>query len=169
MLFHFLNFSQCVVCMFGCKKIYKVTNLKVYSKGWYLVLKKISFQELQRTARLDYKVVFLYLWYHKNKSAYWNSNGWGLGRTLGWALHISKSKPGASVFISLYFWRKPTVFRKLWMSFRFILHAMSDKAAFVSGALLCVQPLPGKPRSLPLRQRLPLTENEFAYMRPQIV
>ncbi len=27
--FHFLNFSQCVVCMFGHKKIYKITNLKV--------------------------------------------------------------------------------------------------------------------------------------------
>ncbi len=27
MLFHFLNFNQCVVvCMFGHKKIYKVTN-----------------------------------------------------------------------------------------------------------------------------------------------
>ncbi len=35
MLFHFLNFSQCVVCMFGHKKIYKVTNLKVHSKGRY--------------------------------------------------------------------------------------------------------------------------------------
>ncbi len=35
MLFHFVNFSQCVVCMFGHKKIYKVTNLKVHSKGRY--------------------------------------------------------------------------------------------------------------------------------------
>ncbi len=40
MLFHFLNFSQCVVCMFGHKKIYKVTNLKVHSKGRYFVKKK---------------------------------------------------------------------------------------------------------------------------------
>ncbi len=63
MLFHFLNFSQCVVCMFGHKKIYKVTNLKVHSKGRYFVKKKKknAFQELQRTARLDYKVIFLYL------------------------------------------------------------------------------------------------------------
>ncbi len=63
MLFHFLNFSQCVVCMFGHKKIYKVTNLKVHSKGRYFVkkIKEIAFQELQRTARLDYKVIFLYL------------------------------------------------------------------------------------------------------------
>ncbi len=32
----------------------------------------------------------------------------------------------------------------------FILHVMSDKAVFVSRALLCVQPLPGKPLFLPL-------------------
>ncbi len=61
MLFHFLNFSQCVVCMFGHKTIYKVTNLKVYSNGRYFVEKKVPFQELKRMARLDYKVVFLYL------------------------------------------------------------------------------------------------------------
>ncbi len=52
MLFHFLNFSQCVVCMFGHKKIYKVTNLKVHSKGRYFAFKKkIPFQELQRTTK----------------------------------------------------------------------------------------------------------------------
>ncbi len=55
MLFHFLNFSQCV-CL-GHKTIYKVTNLKVHSEGDIL----FPFQELQRTARLDYKDVFLYL------------------------------------------------------------------------------------------------------------
>ncbi len=58
MLFHFLNFSQCVVCMFGHKKVYKVTNLKVHAKGRIFRLKKIPFQELQRTALLDYSVVF---------------------------------------------------------------------------------------------------------------
>ncbi len=36
MLFYFLNFSQCVcLCI---KKIYKVTNLKVHSKGRYFVV-----------------------------------------------------------------------------------------------------------------------------------
>ncbi len=55
--FSFLNFSQCVVLYVWHKKIYKVTNLKVHSKGRYFVFKKIPFQELQRTARLDYKVV----------------------------------------------------------------------------------------------------------------
>ncbi len=44
MLFHFLNFSQCVVCMFGHKKIYKVRNLKVHSKGRYFVFKKSLFK-----------------------------------------------------------------------------------------------------------------------------
>ncbi len=44
MLFHFFNFSQCVVCMFGHKTIYKVTNLEVHSKGRYFVLKKSLFK-----------------------------------------------------------------------------------------------------------------------------
>ncbi len=44
MLFHFLNFSQCVVCMFGHKTIYKVTNLKVHSNGRNLVFKKSLFK-----------------------------------------------------------------------------------------------------------------------------
>ncbi len=39
MLFHFLNFSQCVVSMSGHKKIYNVTNLKVHSKGRYFDFK----------------------------------------------------------------------------------------------------------------------------------
>ncbi len=37
--FHFLSFSQCVVRMFGHKTIYRVTNLKVHTKGRYLVEK----------------------------------------------------------------------------------------------------------------------------------
>ncbi len=40
MLFHFLNICQFVVCMFGHKMIYKVTNFKVHSKGRYLIIKK---------------------------------------------------------------------------------------------------------------------------------
>ncbi len=39
--------------------------------------------------------------------------------------------------------------------FHLILHVMSDKAAFVSGATAT---------ALPLHQRLPLAENEFAYI-----
>ncbi len=46
MLFHFLKISQCVVCMFGHKTIYKVTNLKVHSKGRYIY---IFFKSLLKT------------------------------------------------------------------------------------------------------------------------
>ncbi len=50
MLFHFLNSSQCVVCIFEHKKIYKSQSplqREIFS------FKKIPFQELQRTARLS--------------------------------------------------------------------------------------------------------------------
>ncbi len=58
MLFHFLNFSPYIVCMYWHKIIYKLTNLKVHSKGRYFIFFFIPFQELQRTARLNYSVVF---------------------------------------------------------------------------------------------------------------
>ncbi len=58
MIFHFFN----LVSVFGHKTKYKVTNLKAHSN---ISFKKIPFQELQWTARLDYKVAFLYLWHHK--------------------------------------------------------------------------------------------------------
>ncbi len=78
MLFQFINFSQFVVSMFGYKTIYKVTNLKVLSNGRYFVLKKIPFQELQRTARLDYKSCFrVFATSHIVNPAYGNSTGWG--------------------------------------------------------------------------------------------
>ncbi len=63
MLLHFLYFSQCVGCMFGHKTIYGVTNLKVHYKGRYFVKKKknpFSRTTMNGSARLDYKVVFLY-------------------------------------------------------------------------------------------------------------
>ncbi len=40
---------------------------------------------------------------------------------------------------------------------------MSDKAVYVSGAVLCTV-LPEKPRSLPLQHRLPLAENSSVYI-----
>ncbi len=86
------------------------------------------FQELQRTANLDYKVVFLYLWYHKDNPAHWKLNGWGAGRTLGWALHASKWKPSAGFYITVFLMETncfqemlDVVFIKCWMSFSFHL------------------------------------------------
>ncbi len=142
--------------MFGHIQIYKVTNLKVYSKGRYFVFYFfIPFQELQRTAHLDYKVVFLYLWYHKDNPAHWNLNGWGAGRTLGWALHASKWKPSAGFYITVFL-METNCFHKMLDVIFISSCVMSAKAA------LCAA-LPGKPRSLPLQQRLPLAENSFAY------
>lgn len=40
MIFNFWNFSRCEVCIFGHKKNYKVTNLKVHSKGDFFLGKK---------------------------------------------------------------------------------------------------------------------------------
>ncbi len=56
--FSLFYFSHCVVSMFGHITIYKSQSplqMEIFR------LKKIPFQELQRTARLDYKDVFLYL------------------------------------------------------------------------------------------------------------
>ncbi len=80
MLFHFLNFSQCVVCMFGPKKIYKVTNLKVHSKGRYFLFKKSIFKNYNVwTTKLFSCICDI----TKINPAYGNLNGWGVGRTLG--------------------------------------------------------------------------------------
>ncbi len=79
MLFHFLNSSQCVACMFGHKTIYNV-----HSKGrCFFYLFFIPFQELQQTTRLDYKVVFVCVTSQIVNPAYINLNGWRVRRTLG--------------------------------------------------------------------------------------
>ncbi len=108
MLFHFLNFSQCVECMFGHKTIYKVTNLKVHSKGRYLVFKKSLFKNYNEGSFGLQSCFPVFVTSQILNPTYGNLNGWRVGRTLGWALHVSKSKPSMGVFISLYFWWKPT-------------------------------------------------------------
>ncbi len=84
MVFHILNFSQCVC--FGIKRSTKLQISKPTHLFYFFI------QELQQTARLDYKIMFLYLWYHKDNPAYENLNGWRVGRMLGWAQYVSKSK-----------------------------------------------------------------------------
>ncbi len=92
MLFHFLNCSQCVVCMFRHKTIYKVTNLKVLSKGIYLVKKK-NFSRTTANGSFGLQSCFpLFVTSQIVNPAYWSSTGWKVGRTLGWALHVSESK-----------------------------------------------------------------------------
>ncbi len=160
MLFHFLNFSQCVVCMFGHKKIYKVTNLKVHSKGRYFVKKiKNCFSRTTTNSSFGLQSYFpVFVTSQIVNPAYWNSTGWRVGRTLGWALHVSKSK---RMLVFLYHCisdGNQLSSENVWCHFPFILHIMSDKAAFVSGALFCVQRYRGN-LELPLQQCLPLADN----------
>ncbi len=152
MLFHFLNLSQCVVCMFEHRTIYRVTNLKVHSKGSSFVNKKNPFSRTTTTARLDYNVVSCICDVTKI-----NLNVWGVGRTLGWALHV---------WLFLYHCisdRNQLFSENVVCHFHFILHIMSDKAGLWAELCLCTA-LPGKPRVLPLQQRLPLADNELAYI-----
>ncbi len=53
MVFHILNFSQCVC--FGIKRSTKLQISKPTHLFYFFI------QELQQTARLDYKIMFLYL------------------------------------------------------------------------------------------------------------
>ncbi len=83
MLFHFLKFSQCVACMFGHKKIYKVTDLKVHSKGRYFGFKKSLFKNYNERLAWTTKLFSCICDITKINPAYGNSNGWQVGRTPG--------------------------------------------------------------------------------------
>ncbi len=82
MLFHFLNFSQCVECMFGHKTIYKVTNLKVHSKGRYFVFKKSLFKNYNERLVWTTKLFSCICDITNCKSRLWKFEWWGVGRTL---------------------------------------------------------------------------------------
>ncbi len=147
--------------MFGHKKIYKVTNLKVHSTGRYYVFKESLFKNYNERLVWTTKLVSCIHRFHVmsqcfihaiivsesqlcdlsvyghsshnyqrkiNETLPEGSQAYNMpgqydnmiccnkllassrSTTLGWAQHVSKSKPGAGVFISLYFWWKPTVF-----------------------------------------------------------
>ncbi len=53
--------------------------------------------------------------------------------------------------------------------FQKILYVISDKAAFVSGSAALCTALPGKTWALPLKQRLMLADNSFAYICGNII
>ncbi len=146
MLFHFLNFSQCVVCMFGHKTIYKVTNLEVHSKGRYFVFKKSLFknysEQLVWTTKLFSSICDI-----TNCKSRLLKFDWLAGGENTW------------LSFALYFWWKPTFFRKIWMSFSFHLAYNVWKSSICERRSVLCTALPGKSRSLPLQQRLPLADN----------
>ncbi len=135
MLFHFLNLSQCVVCMFGNKTIYKVINLEVHSKRRY-------FSRTTANGSFGLQSCFpAFVTSQIFNLAYGNLNGWG---TLGWALHVLKSKPMLLFLYHCISDGNQLFSENVGCHFHFILHLMSDKAAFVSRALFYVKRYRGK-------------------------
>ncbi len=82
MLFHFLNYSQSVVYVFGHKTIYKVTNLKVHSKGRYFVFKKSLFKNYNEWHVLTTALFSGVCDITKINPPYGNLNSWRMGRML---------------------------------------------------------------------------------------
>ncbi len=81
MLFYFLNFSQCVVFMFEHTMIYKVTHLKVHSKG-YISKGDISytFSRITTNGSFGQQSCFpVFVTSQIVNPIYGNSNGWQVG------------------------------------------------------------------------------------------
>ncbi len=140
MLFHFLYFSQCVECMFEHKTIYKVANLKVHSKGRYFVFKKSLFKNYNERLVWTTKMFSCICDITNCKSCIWKFEwlGGGGGRLVELCMFQNQNP----VLVYLYHCisdGNQLVSENFGCHFHFILHVMSDKAAFVSGALLCVQ------------------------------
>ncbi len=103
MLFNFLYFSLCVVCMFGHKTIYKVTNLKVHSKGRYFVFKKSLFKNYSERLVWTTKL-FSCICEITNCKSHLRKFEWLEGEENAWLSTASfKIESPAGVFISLYF------------------------------------------------------------------
>ncbi len=131
--------------MFGHKKIYKVTNLKDHhSKGRYFVFKKSLFKNYSEwlvwTTALFSGVCDITKWnIIKINPAYSNLNGWGVGEGLVEHCTFQNRNPVRVFLYHCISEGNRLSSENFGCHFHFILHVMSDKAAFVSGALLCVQ------------------------------
>ncbi len=123
----------------GHKTISKLQISKSTPKG-DISKKKNPFSRTTTKARLDYKVVFLYLWHHKYKSHLLKAGGGGLvGENTWLSSACFRIQTQCGCFYITVFWWKQQFSGNVGCHFHFILHVMSDKAAFVSGALFCVQ------------------------------
>ncbi len=118
--------------MFGNITIYKVTHLKVHSKGRYFIFFLNPFSITKTNGSFGLQSWFpVFVTSQIVNPTYWNSTGW--------ALHVSKSKP-ERVFIYHCISDGNQLFSEnVGCHFHFLLHVMSDNAVFVSGALFCVQ------------------------------
>ncbi len=125
--------------MFGHKTIYKVTNLKVHSKGRYFVLKN-PFSRTTTNGSFGLQSCFpVFVTSQIVNPAYGNSNRWQVGERLIEHCTFQNQNP-VRVFLYHCISDENQLFSENFgCHFHFILHIMSDKAAFVSRALFCVQ------------------------------
>ncbi len=133
MLFHFLNISQCVV------RSTKLQISKSTPKG-DILFKKIPFQNYNERLVWTTKLFSCICDITKINPAYRNLNGWG-----GWGERLVEhctfqNRNPVQVFLYHCISDGNRLFSENYgCHFHFILHVMSDKAAFVSRALFCVQ------------------------------
>ncbi len=162
MLFHFLNFSQCVVCMFGHKKIYKVTNLKVHSKGRYIFFFffKSLFKNYNERLVWTTKLFSCICDITKINPAYEIRMVGGWGERLVEHCTFQNQNPVRDFLYHCISDGNRLFSENVGCHFHLISHVMSDKAEFVRGALLCVQCY---------RANLALFRSNSIYMPPQIV
>ncbi len=131
-----LNFSQCVVSMIGHIMIYKVTNLNLHSKARYFVFKKSLFKNYNE---LVWTKLFSCIFDLTNcKSRLWKFEWLAGGKNA--CLSIAPFKiETVRVFLYHCISDENLLFSENFgCHFHFILHIMSDKAAFVSRSMFCV-------------------------------
>ncbi len=140
MLFHFLNFSQCVECMFGHNTSYKVTNLKVHSKGRYFVFKESLFKNYNEWLVWTTKLFSCICDITNCKSRLWKFE-WlgGVGENAWLSTAHFKIKTRCGCFYITVFLMETNCFQKILDVIFISSYIMSDKASFVRGALFCVQ------------------------------
>ncbi len=124
-----MNFSQCV-----CLGIKRSTKLQISKStpNWDISFLKNPFSRTTTNGSFGLQLFSCICDITNCKSH--------LGGMLGWALHVSKSKPSVGVFYNHCISDGNQLFSESFgCRFHFILHIMSDKAAFVSWALICIQ------------------------------
>ncbi len=149
--------------MFGHKNIYKVTNLKVHSKGRYFVKKNIFFKNYNEQFGLQSCFPVFVLSQKKIPPTLIRLvGGWGESVV---ELCMFENRKTVLVFLYHCISDGNRLFSEHFgCHFHFIWPVMSDKAAFVSGALFCVQRYRGN-----LELSRSNREWIYIYMRPQIV
>ncbi len=139
MLFHFLNVSQCGS---GCghKTLYNVTNLNVQSKRRYLIFKQFLFKNYNEQLIWTTKLFSFICDITNCKSRLLKFELLVGGENAWLSSGRFKIETQCRCFYITVFLMETQLFSEnVVCHFHFILYIISDKAAFVTGALFCVQ------------------------------